>query len=61
VKKVIAFFGEVKDELAQVTWPTRAEVTRLTLVVIAISVIVAVYVGGLDFLFTKVLGLVIVR
>lgn len=61
MKKVIAFFGEVKDELAQVTWPTRAEVTRLTLVVIAISVIVAVYVGGLDFLFTKVLGLVIVR
>lgn len=61
VKKVIDFFSEVKLELAKVTWPTKDEVIRLTLVVIAISTIVGIYVGGVDYLFTKILELVIVR
>jgi len=53
------FVMEVKSELQKVTWPTKDEVIRLTTVVIVISLIVAAFVGGLDFLFTKLIELIL--
>ncbi len=48
------FFSEVVSELKKVTWPTREETIKLTAVVIAISVIVGAFVGGLDALFLSI-------
>jgi preprotein translocase subunit SecE len=48
----VTFIRQTIDELKQVTWPTRDEVVRLTLVVLVISVIVGVYIGGIDFALT---------
>ena len=45
------FFSEVVAELAKVTWPTKAETTKLTIAVIVISLSVGLFVGGLDILF----------
>jgi preprotein translocase subunit SecE len=45
----------LRDELKQVTWPTRAETIQLTVTVITISLIVAVFVGIIDFSLAKVL------
>ncbi|HUW24201.1 MAG TPA: preprotein translocase subunit SecE [Patescibacteria group bacterium] len=53
------FFGEVKAELLKVTWPGREEVTRLTAVVIIISLVVGAFIGGLDFIFTKIIELIL--
>ncbi|MCL5090734.1 MAG: preprotein translocase subunit SecE [Patescibacteria group bacterium] len=53
------FFTEVKAELLKVTWPTKDEVIRLTGVVIVISLIVGAFVGGLDYIFTKAIGLIL--
>jgi preprotein translocase subunit SecE len=61
VKGIIGFFGEVKSELSKVTWPTRTEVIRLTLIVFAVSAIIGVYVGGIDYVFTRVLAAVITK
>jgi len=61
VNKVINYLKEVKLELSKVTWPKKDQVIKLTLIVFVISGIVAIYVGGLDFVFTKVLGLIINR
>lgn len=47
------FINEVIDELKKVTWPTRDETMKLTAVVIAISIIVGAFIGGLDSLFLK--------
>ena len=55
----IAFLRETQDELKKVVWPTRQEIIRLTLVVIAISLIVGVFLGGLDFIFTKLLETIV--
>jgi preprotein translocase subunit SecE len=55
----ITFFREVRDELKKVVWPTRQEVIRLTFVVIAASLIVGLFLGGLDFVFVKLIGLII--
>jgi preprotein translocase subunit SecE len=59
MKKIISFIGQTKEELKKVTWPSKKEVIRLTMVVIVSSVIVGLYLGGMDFLFTKLLGLII--
>ena len=53
------FFTEVKAELSKVTWPTKDQVIRLTTVVIIISLVVGLFIGGLDFIFTKAVELVI--
>jgi len=53
----IKFLKEVKAELKQVTWPTKKEVIRLTGVVIIICLAVGVYIGILDFIFTKLIQL----
>ncbi len=54
-----SFLSQTIDELKKVTWPTRQEVLRLTFVVIAVSIIVGVFIGGLDFVFTKLLQFVL--
>lgn len=51
----IGFFRETADELKKVVWPTRQETIRLTFVVIAVSLLVGLFLGGLDFSFTKLL------
>ena len=55
----VIFLKEVRDELKKVVWPTREEVIRLTAVVIIVSLIVGLYLGGIDLLLTKLLALVI--
>lgn len=57
----IEFFKEVKAELVKVVWPTREEVIKLTLIVVVVSVAMGLYVGGLDFIFTKLTDLLIKR
>lgn len=58
---IISFFKEVKGELAKVTWPKRIEVIRLTLIVLVISTIIGAYLGGLDYLLTKLFEIVLAK
>ncbi|MBU4369718.1 preprotein translocase subunit SecE [Patescibacteria group bacterium] len=46
-------------ELKKVSWPTKQEAIRHTLLVIAISLVVAAFLGIVDFILTKALQLVI--
>jgi preprotein translocase subunit SecE len=57
----VSFLKEVRDELKKVVWPTRAEVIRLTGVVIIVSVGVGIFLGATDFILTKLVGLLIAR
>lgn len=43
-------------EMKKVNWPTKKETIRYTLIVIGVSVAVAVFLGGLDFVFTTLLN-----
>jgi preprotein translocase subunit SecE len=40
-------------ELRKVTWPTRQETIRLTLMVVAICIVMALILGGIDYAFTR--------
>jgi preprotein translocase subunit SecE len=53
MSKLFSFFNEVKLELKKVTWPTRKDVVNYLSLVIAISAIVAIFVGSVDFSLTK--------
>jgi preprotein translocase subunit SecE len=55
------FLKEVRDELKKVVWPTRDEVIRLTGVVIIVSVGVGIFLGGADFILTKLVALLVTR
>ena len=53
------YFNESWAELKKVTWPTRETVIRLTLLVIAVSVAVGVYIAVLDRIFNTLLDAVL--
>lgn len=50
-KKLV--FSDVLEELKKVSWPSKKEAMQLTIVVITISLIVALYVGIIDFFLAK--------
>lgn len=55
-ERISNYLKEVKIELKKVTWPTRPETINYTVMVIVISAVAAVFLGGLDFLFRAVLN-----
>lgn len=55
----ISFLKDVRAEMSKVTWLNREETIRLTAIVILASVLVALYIGGLDFVFTKLVAFTI--
>jgi preprotein translocase subunit SecE len=56
MQQVVNFLGEVRAELSKVSWPTPRQTINLTLVVIIVSIIVGLYVGGIDLLLAKLSG-----
>jgi preprotein translocase subunit SecE len=61
MKKIFSYFSEVKLELSKVTWPGRQEVVRLLSLVLVISVVVALFVGAIDFSLTKSLEFLLAK
>ncbi len=54
------FFVDAFLELKKAHWPTRKETTRLSIMVFVVCVVVGALLGGLDFVFMKMMGLVLV-
>ena len=55
LQKFKTFFKEVYIELRKVNWLSRNEVLRYTLIVLGVTIIVAAFLGGLDFVFSSLL------
>ncbi len=51
MSKVIDFLKDVRVELAKVSWPTRQELIRYTMIVIGASIAMAIFLGALDMVF----------
>jgi preprotein translocase subunit SecE len=54
VTRVREFVQEVLLEFRRVTWPNRQELINSTVVVLALTVIVAFFLGGVDIGLSKV-------
>lgn len=51
MEKMKLFLQESKREFARVNWPTAQETFKLTVIVVAMSIGVALFLGIFDFLF----------
>ena len=56
---MLTYFKEVRGEMKHVSWPTRRQTITYTVVVIAVSLGTAVYLGLLDYLFSGIVKLII--
>ena len=56
LNRIPNFLKEVFLELKKVNWLSRREVLRYTLIVVGVSLAVAIFLGGFDFLFTTLLS-----
>jgi preprotein translocase subunit SecE len=53
------YFKATAAEMKQVSWPTQQQAAFYTALVIAISGIVALYVGAFDYIFSQVINFVV--
>lgn len=53
------FIQETVGELRKVSWPTRQEAIRLTEIVILVIALMAIILGGLDWVYAKFFGLIL--
>ena len=61
MKKIITFIKETRIELRKVNWPTKNQTINYTLIVIGVSIAVALFLGGLDYLFSSLLKEFIIK
>jgi len=57
MSKILTFLKEVQAEFKNITWPTKNTLLQLSFVVISISIVISLILGGFDYLFTKSFGL----
>jgi preprotein translocase subunit SecE len=57
--KIKNFFREVRVELKKVVFPTREDVVGSTKVVVVLVLIVAVFLGMIDLVLSKLIGIVV--
>ncbi len=51
---VVKYFHETRAELRKVTWPTREEARNLTMIIVAVTIAMAVFLGLFDYVFQEV-------
>ena len=61
MSKITNFIKEVIAEAKNVTWPTRKQTVYFTVGVLAVSVLVAYYLGLLDYLFSLGLKYLLIK
>lgn len=52
---VVKYLREVRGELRKVTWPTREESQRLTVIVIIVTILFAIFLFLFDTLFSNMI------
>ncbi|MBI2038943.1 MAG: preprotein translocase subunit SecE [Candidatus Niyogibacteria bacterium] len=55
IQRLVDYLRSARLEVKNVNWPTRRETVRFTILVIAVSALVAAYLGALDLVFIRVI------
>ena len=53
MQKITNFLKEVKEVFHNISWPKKEALIQLTIVVISISIVISLILGGFDYLFTQ--------
>ena len=59
VGKLGNFIHSIQTEAKKITWPSRGEVLRSTIVVIVSIIVLAVFIGGIDIFFLQIIRLLV--
>ncbi|MEO0096742.1 MAG: preprotein translocase subunit SecE [candidate division WOR-3 bacterium] len=59
LSKLKNFLVDVKNELKKVSWSSRKELFQTTLLVIILSFLLSLFIGFWDFVFSRILRLII--
>jgi preprotein translocase subunit SecE len=54
-QKISLFFKEVLVEMKRVSWLSQKDIVRYTFIVLGITIAVAAFLGGLDYIFTSII------
>lgn len=55
INRIRNYLRGVRAEFRKISWPSRAEVISLTILVLAMVIVLTIYVGALDALFSRLL------
>ena len=61
IERIRRYFREIRTELGRVEWPSRAELVAMTIVVVVVLLVLSLYLGAWDLLFSWVFQRVLVR
>ncbi|MDD5669325.1 MAG: preprotein translocase subunit SecE [Candidatus Omnitrophica bacterium] len=59
INNIKKFLGEAKAELVKVSWTPRRDLIGSTAVVISVTAALALYIGMIDIILTKILSLIL--
>jgi len=57
--RLVRYLKETRTEIKKVAWPTRKQATNLTLIVIAVTAAMSLFLGVLDLLLQRAIGLIL--
>ena len=60
-QKLNVFFKEVWVEMKRVSWLSNKDVWKYTGIVLAVVIVSAAFLGGLDYLFTEVIKMFVLK
>jgi preprotein translocase subunit SecE len=52
------YIKDTKSEMVHVNWPSRKDTIQYTILIVAVSVVIAIILGVSDFVFSKLLTLI---
>ena len=52
------YFRGVKREFKRVVWPTKKQLFQYSLIVILVSIVTAMFIYAVDFVFSQIMGLI---
>lgn len=58
IRKISKYFGEVKQELSKVSWPSREELYGSVAVVVVLCVVISIFVFGVDRMLNRLLEVI---
>lgn len=59
IDRLKEYFKDTRGELRKVSWPTRKQATNLTLIVLAVTAVMAAFLGALDYVFAQLIRLIV--
>jgi len=61
MKPILNYFSASWAEIRKVTWPTRPQLVKLTIVVIVFATVLSLTLGAIDFGFSTLLKMIVTK